>query len=192
MKKIDKSDLLVSSDYNSLYPIAMAQQDSKWPKIETAKSIKKEDSDRSCELLNSGAWKTLNKSGFLKTNYYNPKDIVFQHLGVKVTVFNEHKNRYGKINRFRNWHITQYLTSVDIEELVRVGSVILEFYEGFICDNLEFNHLQVSWLRWLKKEINLKKRKKIYYKVKQKRKQTLSMDFAWAEIYESYNCVSTH
>ena len=36
---IDKTDLLVSSDYNSLYPSAMALSDSKWPKLETAKAI---------------------------------------------------------------------------------------------------------------------------------------------------------
>ena len=33
----------------------------------------------------------------------------------------------------------QQLTSVDVEELVTVGSVILKFYEGFLCDNLKFN-----------------------------------------------------
>ena len=38
----------------------MAHKDSKWPKIETAKAIRKEDSDRLCELFNSGEWKTLN------------------------------------------------------------------------------------------------------------------------------------
>ena len=44
-----------------------------------------------------------------------------------------------KINRFRNGDITQHLTSVDIEEVVRVDGVIKEFYEGFICDNLDYN-----------------------------------------------------
>ena len=40
---IDKSDLLVSSYYNSLYP--MTHPDSKWPKKETAKAINIEDSN---------------------------------------------------------------------------------------------------------------------------------------------------
>ena len=57
---IDKSDLLVSSDYNSLYPSAMAHPDSNWPKIETAKAIRPEGSDYLCELPNSGEWKNIN------------------------------------------------------------------------------------------------------------------------------------
>ena len=31
LQQIDKSDSLVSSDYISLYPSAMAHKDSKWP-----------------------------------------------------------------------------------------------------------------------------------------------------------------
>ena len=77
---MDKSDLLVSSDYNSLYPSAMAHNDSNWSKLETAKTIEKEDSDRLCELINTGEWKSLNKSGFFRIKNYNPKDIIFQHL----------------------------------------------------------------------------------------------------------------
>ena len=42
----DKSDLLVSSDYNGLSSSAMAHLDSKWPKIDTGKAINIEDSDR--------------------------------------------------------------------------------------------------------------------------------------------------
>ena len=57
-------------------------------------------------------------------------------------MFNENKNRLEEIFCFGNGYITQRLTSLDIEELVRFGSVILEFYEGFLCDNLEFNHLE--------------------------------------------------
>ena len=51
----------------------MAHKDSKWPKIEIAKAIKKEDSDRFCELFNSSEWKTLNKSGFFKINITTQK-----------------------------------------------------------------------------------------------------------------------
>ena len=36
---INKSNLLVSSDYNSLFPSAVARLDSKWPRIETAKQL---------------------------------------------------------------------------------------------------------------------------------------------------------
>ena len=54
IQQIDKSHSLVSSDYNSLYPSAMAHKDSKWPKIDTSVTFKKEDSTRLCELFNTG------------------------------------------------------------------------------------------------------------------------------------------
>ena len=57
--------------------------------METAKAIKKEDSDRLCELFNNGEWKTFKKSGVFNIKYYHPKDNIFQHLSVKETVFNE-------------------------------------------------------------------------------------------------------
>ena len=43
---VDKTDLLISSDYSNLYSSAMAHLDSKWPKRETAKAIIIEDSVR--------------------------------------------------------------------------------------------------------------------------------------------------
>ena len=39
LSTIDKTDLLVSRDYNSLYPSAMAHPHTKCPKVETAKAI---------------------------------------------------------------------------------------------------------------------------------------------------------
>ena len=139
LNKIDKSNLLVSSDYNSLYPSAMAHDDSTWPSIETAKGIRPEDSKYLCELFNNNEWKDLNRTGFFKVKYHNPEHLVLQHIAVNEEVFNEIKNKYERINRFRNDDITQYLTSVDIEQVVRTGAVIIEFYEGFICDKLDYN-----------------------------------------------------
>ena len=136
---IDKSDLLVSSDYNSLYPLAMAQLDSKWPQKETAKAVNIEDSDRLCFMFNNGDWKGLYKAGFFKLRYCNPKEIKFQHMCVKENVFNHRKNRCEEINRFRNGDEIQHLTSVDTEELVRSSGYIVKSLEGFICDNLDFN-----------------------------------------------------
>ena len=51
----------------------MAHLGSKWPKIETAIAIKREDSARLCELFNTGEWKKLNKSSFSKLNTSMPK-----------------------------------------------------------------------------------------------------------------------
>ena len=41
-------------------------------------------------------------------------------MRVEEFVFND-RNIYEEINRFRNGDITQHLTSVDIEEVVRSG-----------------------------------------------------------------------
>ena len=95
---IDKSDLFVSSDYNSLHPSAMAHPDSKWPKKETVVAVNTENSDRLCSLFNNCEWKDLNESGFFKMTYYNPKEIFFHYMGVKENVFNARKNRYEEIN----------------------------------------------------------------------------------------------
>ena len=117
----------------------MAHTMSIWPAIETSKAINVDDSDLLCELFNSCEWKKLNKTGFFKVKYYNLEPLILQHMAIKEDVFNETRNKCECVDRFRNGDITQHLTSVDIEETVRVGGVIIEFYEGFICENLDFN-----------------------------------------------------
>ena len=71
----------------------MAHPDSKWPEMETAKTIDIEDSVYLCELFNNGEWKNLNKTGSFEVSYCNPKEIVFQHMSVKQNVFSDRKNR---------------------------------------------------------------------------------------------------
>ena len=61
----------------------MAHEESTWPAIETAKAIELEDSDPLCELFNNREWKNLNKTGFFEVKYYNPEDVILQHMAVK-------------------------------------------------------------------------------------------------------------
>ena len=117
----------------------MAHDHSTWPKIETAKAILPESSDPLCNIFNKNNWKKLNKSGSFKVKYHNPDYLILQHLAVNEDVLNENEHKYEKINSFKNGDIIDYVTSVDLEEIVRIGGFVLEFYEGFICDNLEFN-----------------------------------------------------
>ena len=160
LNKMDKSDLLVSSDYNSLYPSAMAHILSMWPSIETAKAINPEDSEAYCKLFNTGEWASLDKTGFFKVKYHNPENLILQHMAVKEDVYNDTENKYENVNRFRNGDITQHLTSVDIEEVVRIGGVIKEFYEGFICDNLDYNPFREYILDMIAKRNEYKKQSK--------------------------------
>ena len=117
----------------------MAQLLSTWPAIENAKTITPEDSEFLCELFNNGEWKSLNKTRFFKVKFYNPENLALQHMAVNEEVFNETKNKFERVDRFRNGNITQHLTSIDTEKIVRISGFIKEFYEGFICDNLDFN-----------------------------------------------------
>ena len=123
LNKIDKLHLLNKSDYNSLYPSAMAHEKSNWPAIETAEAINPEDSEVFCKLFNNGEWASLKKTGFFKVKYHNPENLILQHMSVKEDVYNETKKKSEKFNQFRNGDITQHLISVDIEEVVRIGGV---------------------------------------------------------------------
>ena len=93
MAMIDKSDLLVSKDYNSLCPSARAHVNLKWPKTETAEKINVEECDRLCSLFITGDWKSLNKSGIFKLRYYSPKEIMFQHMKVTDNIINDRKKK---------------------------------------------------------------------------------------------------
>ena len=86
-------DLLVSSDYNSLYPSAKAQLAGKinLARNRESKTISPEDSKVFCELFNTGQLASLNKTGLFKVKYYNPEDLVLQHKAVKEDVYNETK-----------------------------------------------------------------------------------------------------
>ena len=115
LQKINKDDLLVSYDFNSLYPSAQIDKDSTWPKIETAYPFKKYMNDAICYLFNSGKWNQLKRSAFLTIKYHNPENLIFQHLPVKEKIKNPYKNnRLEEINRMRNGIIIDTLTSVDI------------------------------------------------------------------------------
>ena len=133
LQKINKDDLLVSYDFNSLYPSAQIDKNSTWPKIETTYPYKKYMSESICTLFNSGKWNELNRSAFLTNKYHNHENLVFQHLPIKEKVKNPYKNnRLEEIIRMKNGIIVDTLTSVDIVEIVKCGGVISEVYEGFL------------------------------------------------------------
>ena len=85
-------------------------------------------------------------------------------MSVKEQVFNVCKKRSEELNRFRNGCITQHLTSVDLSGFVRRGAIVLQFFEGFICDNLHFKFFEEFKIDMTAKKTNSKKRKMTYYK----------------------------
>ena len=65
-------------------------------------------------------------SAILKIKYYNLKNLIVQHLPFKG------KEKRIEINRMRNGYIIDNLTSVDIQEIVKIGGKVIEIYEGVI------------------------------------------------------------
>ena len=66
------------------------------------------------------------ESAILTRKYYNPPNLVFQHLPVKEKVENI------EVNRMRNGYIIDTLTSVDIQEIVKIGEKVIQIYQGVI------------------------------------------------------------
>ena len=103
-----------------------------YPKIETVYAFEKHMNDELVEKINSQTF--TQGSAILKIKYYNPKNLIIQHLPVKE------KEKRIEINRMRNGYITQVLTSVDIQEIVKIGGRVIEIFEGVIYrENLKIN-----------------------------------------------------
>ena len=77
LQKINKDDLLVSYDFNSLYPSAQIDIKSTWPKRETTCPFKKDMSELICSLVNSGRWNEYKRSALSSVIYHNPENLVF-------------------------------------------------------------------------------------------------------------------
>ena len=127
LSKLDLKKTQMDFDATSLYPSAMWDENSIYPKTETGFAFKPHMNDVYVKAFND---QTFNKDGdesaILTIKYYNPPDLIFQHLPVKE------KFEKIKVNRMRNGYIIDTLTSVDICEIVKIGGKVIEFYEGVI------------------------------------------------------------
>ena len=111
-------------DCVSLYPSAMWDENSIYPKIETGYTFEKHMNDELVEKFNNQS--ITQASAILKIKYYNPKNLIVQHIPV------EGKEKKIENILLRNGYITQVLTSVDIQEIVKIGGRVIEIYEGVI------------------------------------------------------------
>ena len=114
--------LLWDFDAVSLYPSAMWDEKSIYPRIETGYAFTRDMNDELVEEFNNGNFNQ--GSAILKMKYYNPRDLIVQHLPF------QEKEKKIEIIRMRNGYIIDNLTSVDIEEIVRIGGKVFEIYEG--------------------------------------------------------------
>ena len=87
LSKLDSNKTKMSYDATSLYPSAMWDCNSAYPKIETGFAFKPHMNKTYVEAFNN---QTFNEDGdesaILTIKYYNPSDLIFQHLPVKEKV----------------------------------------------------------------------------------------------------------
>ena len=101
-----------------------------YPRIETGYAFTRDMNDELVEIFNSSNFNQ--GSAILKIKYYNPRDLIVQHLPIKERV-----NKI-EINRMRNGYIIDHLTSVDNQEIVKIGGKVIEIYGGvFFRENFK-------------------------------------------------------
>ena len=105
----------------------MSDPKSIYPRIGTGYAYTPHMIDKLVEKFNNQTF--TQGSAFLKIKYYNPKNSIVQHLPVKERV------NKREINRMRNGYILDTLTSVDIQEIVKIGGEVLEIYKGIVYRN---------------------------------------------------------
>ena len=127
LSKLDSNKTQMDFDATSLYPSAMWDEKSVYPKIETGFAFKPHMNDVYVEAFNN---QSINENGdesaILTIKYHNPPDLIFQHLPIKEKV------KKVEVNRMRNGYTIDTLASVDICEIVKIGGRVVEIYEGVI------------------------------------------------------------
>ena len=127
LSKLNLNKTQMDYDATSLYPSAMWDENSVYPKMETGFAFKPYMNDVYVKAFNNQSFnEDGNESGILTIKYYNPPDLIFQHLPIKEKV------KKVDVNRMRNGYIIDTLTSVDICEIVKIGGKVNEIYEGVI------------------------------------------------------------
>ena len=176
--------LLWDFDAVSLYPSAMWDPKSIYPKIERGYAYEKHMNGDLVEKFNNQTF--TQGSAILKIKYYNPKDLIVQHLPVKE------KEKKIEINRMRNGYITQVLTSVDIQENIKIGGKVIEIYEGVIYRE---NYRVSPFMKVIDKLFELRQKYKeenneVMQLLVKLIMNSLYVEFLRKVILESYQCKS--
>ena len=111
----------------SPYPSAIWDEKSVYPKKESGFAFKPYMNIIYVDVFNNQTFNhDGNESAIFRTKYYNLPDVIFQHIPVKEKVENI------EVNRMRNGDIIDTLTSVEVQESVKIGGRVIEIYEGAI------------------------------------------------------------
>ena len=85
--EVDPDNVMWDFDATVLYPSAMWDENSVYPKIETGLDFKPQMNDVYVEAFNNQTFnQDGNESAILKNIYYNPLDLIFQQLPVEEKV----------------------------------------------------------------------------------------------------------
>ena len=118
---------MMDFDATRSYLSAMYDEKSVHLKIETRYAVKPHMNEVYVEAFNIQTFnQDGNESAILKMKYYNPPDLINQHLPIKE------KLRNIEVNTMRNGNILDTFTSVDIQEIAEIGGKRIEIYEGII------------------------------------------------------------
>ena len=127
MSELTSNKTRMDYDANILYPSAMWDHNSVYPKTEGGFRFKPDMSFVYVEAFNNQTFKQNgDESALLGIKYYNPIDLIFQHLPLKGKV------KKMDVNRMKNGYIIDRLTSVDFCEIVNIAGKVIEIYEGVI------------------------------------------------------------
>ena len=141
-KKIQKldvnNDVMMDMDGNSLYPSAIWEENSVYPKIESGFVFAPHMNDVYVKAFND---QTFNEDGgesvILRLKPYNPPILILEHFPVKEKV------KTIEVNRTRNGYFIDTFTSVDICEFVITGGRVIEIYKGiFYRENFEISPIR--------------------------------------------------
>ena len=135
LKRIELTHLLWDFDAVSFYPTAMWDEKSIYPRKETGYAFSRDMNDELAEKFKNQTF--TQGSAILKIKYYNPKNLIVQHLPIKE------KEKKIEIIRMQNGYNIDTLTSVDIQEILKVKGKVIEIYEGAIYrENFKVSHFR--------------------------------------------------
>ena len=113
----------------------MSDEKSIYPRIETGYVFSPDMNDELVEKFNTQTF--TQGSAVIKIKYFNTKNLIVQHLPIKERV------KRIEINRMRNGYLVDVLTSVDLQEIVKVVGKAIEIYEDvFIVKSLKYPNLK--------------------------------------------------
>ena len=126
-------------DATSLYPSAMYDEKPVYLKIGTEFAFKPHMNNVHVKTFNNQTFnQDGNESAIVKLKYYNPPILIFQHLPFKEKVKNI------ELNRMRNGYIVDTLTSVDIQERIKIGDKVIQTHEGvFYRENIKKSYRKI-------------------------------------------------